>query len=403
MPEQEQTKGLPFDLKGITGVKSGDETEFKEVKFKEAEDESEESSETEEVSEETSSEKASAKEEVSEAAEEEAEESSEEESEAEETETETEAETEAEEETESSEEEIKTEDEQSPVNIYELSDGVFETEAEFKSTAKLLKENPELKGMLDFYEKNGTLLPYLQATQIDPDKISDESIMWESYKAENAGTDLDESDLRMLFEEDVLSLYETEDESRAKILAVKKKRAANELRERVKEDLKALLLPRQRDANTEEDEEQKAQAEAERSAKQEASKNKLSFQIRKEIKDGKLDVKVNDQISVKLEVSPRKISQLLDSVSDPAFLQTKEGSFDLKRMAILADPDAFINSVVTSSKSEGKKEFVNTELKARPPKGKVPEGNGSPSKPIKRFDPRDKSTWGGITSVKPAY
>lgn len=284
---------------------------------------------------------------------------------------------------------------QLPSNIFEITDGVFETEDELKRTSKLLKDNPELKGMLDFYEKNGTLLPYLQATQINPDSFKDEEMLWHQFKTENAELDLPEEDIRLLFEEDVLSKFnlDSNDDTRAKLGSIRMKKEANQIREKIKQDLKSLLLPKERDVN-----DASKELDAQLAQKKEANKNKLAFQIRKEIKEGKIEVKVDDKISVKLDASPRKISTLLENISDPSFLMTKEGNFDLKRMAILSDPDAFIASVVGNSKVEGKKEFIQTELKGRKPTGKQ-QGNGAPE-PLKKFDPRDSSTWKGIKSIQ---
>lgn len=279
-------------------------------------------------------------------------------------------------------------------NIYEVTDGVFETKEELQSTSKLLKENPELKKMLEYYEKNGTLLPYLQATQIDPDKFSDHDIVWQAFKSENADLELAEEDLKLLFEEDVMDKYnlDSEDENKVKIGLARLKKDANGYRKQLKEDLQSLLLPAERDVQAE----AASKLEQEAAKKKEANKNKLAFQIRKEIKEGKISVDVGEDISVKLDASPRKISDLLDKVSDPAFLMDDKGNFDLKRMAILVDPSGFIKSVMDSSKALGKGEFIQTDLKGRPTKGKTPEGNGSAPEPVKRFNPKDPSTWKGI-------
>ena len=396
-----------FDLKGIIGVKRDDEKEFQKITFKKEEDEktndsteeseddssadeqsqaeSEGGGENESGSEESSSEEVSVTEDSEDSSEESADDSSSDEQE------------ESEQEESVDPEEQESEASQAP-NIYEITYGVFETEEELKSTSRLLKEHPELKGMLDYYEKNGTLLPYLQATQIDPDNFSDEEIIWQAFRGENAEFGLSDQELRLMFEEDVLSKYEadSEDESRVKIGAARMKKDAAKYRKDFKEDLAALLLPKERDVQGEAAEALEKQA----AQKKEANKNKLAFQIRKEIKDGKIDVKLDDKNSVKLDVSPRKISELLESISDPSFLFDAEGkNFDIKRMAILADPDAFVKSVMKTSAAQGKADFVQEELKGRDPKSKKQQPSGGVDKII-GFDPKNPASFKGIKNVR---
>lgn len=281
-------------------------------------------------------------------------------------------------------------------NIYEFTEGVFESKDELKRTSDLLKNNPELKQMLEFYEKNGTLLPYLQATQVNVDNFTDLQILQEAFKSENSDLGLTGEELMLMFEEDVLSKYdlESEDETRRKIGAARIKREAAKLRQELKEEQQALLLPKDRDRSVEIAEKLKADQQEKISAQ----KNKLAFQIRKEIKDGKLEVKVSDDVSVKLEASPKKISDLLDKNPDASLFLTKEGNFDIKRMAILTDTDAFISSVMSQAEVIGKKKFVAEELKGRKPAGKTPEGSGTPNE-IKKLDPRDPRSFKGAKII----
>ena len=357
------------------------EDELQEEAEESQEDELEEQAETEEVTEEEGEESDDDSEESEEESEEEIEESDESEEESEENEDSEESEEEDDQEdveiqdSEEDQEEIESEEEDEEqdkeFNVYDFTDGVFESTEDLKRTSELLKANPELKEMLSFYEENGTLLPYLQATQVNVDEISDIDILRESFKLENADLNLSASEMEELFREDVLSRFPVndEDESRSRIAKIRLKKESAKARSEMKKEQEKLRLPIERDAIKEFEESQK---KAEQQL--DNQKNKLGYQIRKEIKDGKIDIKLDDTNFVKMNVSPKKLTSMLKNLQSVDIFQDSKGNFDLRRMALAANPDAFISAVSQTFRAEGKKEFINDELKNRKPKGKKKVG-----------------------------
>lgn len=309
------------------------------------------------------------------------------------------------------EEESSSEEEYSEVgdsdkkefNALEFSDGEFETEAELKSHIDFLKENPELKGMIEYYRENGTLLPYLQATQIDVDKFSDIEILQEAHKSENENLDLSPDEQLLLFNDEVLSKYpiDDEDESVAKIAKIRLKKAAAKYREELKAEQEALKLPMDRDVSKVTE---ALEAKSKEDAKEkEIQKNKLGFALRKQVKDGKLTVKINDETSVTLDVSSKKISQLLEKTSDQSLFVDKEGNFDLQTMAFLTDKALFIETLSNNFEADGKKKFIKKEMKNRPEKKKSPEGEGQGKKRVERLDPTKISSLKGAKIIRKPY
>lgn len=285
-------------------------------------------------------------------------------------------------------------------NVYEETDGVFETREQLKETTTLLKENPELKEMIDFYKENGTLLPYLEATLIKPDEIGDIEILFEQFKSEHgaAVAKMSSSQLTEIFKEDVLSKYDlsSEDPARVALAEGRLTQAADKIRKELKEELALKILPKDRN-----DKEAEEKVKTEAKAKLDGQKNKLAFQLRKQVKDGMLKIKINEEVSVTQKVSLKKISELLDQTSDLSLFTDDKGDFDLEKMAILTDKEAFLQSVVDDSGVAGRKAFIRKHLKKRPAKSKAPEGKGKPKTNLPNWlDPSDPASWKGAKIVK---
>jgi len=285
------------------------------------------------------------------------------------------------------------------VNMFELSDGVFESKEEFKETAQLLKDNPELLDMLDYYKKEGNLLPYLEATQIDIEGYSDIDILQEAFKSENEEANLSKDDLLILFNDEVLSKYDldSEDENKVKLGKLKMARDAAEHRKKLKEYQEGLKLPTIRDGSAEDArvaEEEKAKAELSK------AKNRLAFDIRKQVKDGRIEVEISEGNSVTLEFSPRKVASLLDKTSDLSLFSDDEGNFDLQMMAMIANKGKFVKSVIDNSETGGQKKFVNKFLKNRKTSGKSPEGKGKPDEKPTKVDVYNPKHWKGAKIIR---
>lgn len=300
---------------------------------------------------------------------------------------------------ENADDEENQDDQEGSLNVYEYTEGVFETEDALKQHLALLKEHPELLDMENYFMKEGNLQPWLEATQVDVDKFSDIDVLKASHQSKYEGKNLDQSDIDFLFEEDVLSRFAVKEEDfeddpeglarRQRAMKLKMKAEADDIRTELKKELAERKLPT-REVNAD-------QAEKQAKADQ-ALRNKLAFAIRKEIKDGKLAVRVSEKQSVMLKVSPKKISDLLANSKDPSIYLDAKGNFDLRKMAMSVDPDGFIANLIGDSETNGKEKFVRRELKNRKDKNRTPEGEGRPRKEV--LPPNLPSSWKGATIIR---
>ena len=252
-------------------------------------------------------------------------------------------------------------------DVYDFTDGVFESKEDLKKTSELLKENPQLQQMLEFYQENGTLLPWLEATQIDVDSFSDLDILKESFRHENEDLGLTPTELDVLFEDEVLGKFnlESEDDKAKRLGEFRLKKEAAKVRKALKEQQQEFLLPAERDV------EKQAKKDQEEADKQLTSaKNKLGFQIRKQIKDGKIKIQTSKDSFIEMKVSPKKLNSLVNNLQDVELFKGEDGNFDLRRMAIMSNVDAFISSITSDAEASGKNKFVKDKLKNRKPKGK---------------------------------
>lgn len=218
-----------------------------------------------------------------------------------------------------------------------------------------------IKKAVEYYETYGTLQPYLEATSIDYDSVSDLDIIKANFDKQNS--DLSERARTRLFEKELekynLDSYDEDDAEVGKALLM---RDANKLRNALKEEQQKFIQNIQPAAQ-----EQVPQITPEEQAAQ-------MEQTRKAIESGISSV-VNNNL-IKLEANGEGINyQISDTgkvvdyaIDSSKFLSTfaKDGSVDwdkwTKVVAFAENPTQFISELIKHGKSLGRK-AMEAELK----------------------------------------
>lgn len=159
-----------------------------------------------------------------------------------------------------------------------LSD--FEGLRNVKAFADKASKNDFIKNAVDYYDKNGTLYPYLEAKAVDYDKMSDEDVLRKNFKKENP--EYSEKVFEKLFRQE-MAKYELNEEDAdpedIEILNEKKKVRAARLRSQYKEEQQKFFEP---ENNVDVEAQKKAfvdQISAAQDVKNLFSSKKLNFDI----------------------------------------------------------------------------------------------------------------------------
>lgn len=245
-------------------------------------------------------------------------------------------------------------------NEPEAEEEVVETQEQ----ESLLEDKQEfkdefIKKVVDYYEKYGTLQPFLEATQVDYDEIGDTELLRRHFDKENS--DLPEKTRNKLFEKELekynLNSFEDDDKEIGQALL---KRDANKLRKVYKEEQQQFL-------NSISPQESVPQlSEAEIKAQQAAQRKTVEDNINKVVKDNFIKLNAgNEQLNFQLDNKKKIVDYALDST---AFLSSfvNDGNVDWdkwsKVVAFAENPTKFIDELIKHGKSLGKR-TMESELK----------------------------------------
>ena len=216
-----------------------------------------------------------------------------------------------------------------------------------------------IKKAVDYYEKYGTLQPFLEATRTDYDSVSDLDVLRMKFDNENSGLSPKAKD--RLFQKELekynLESYEEEDVEVGRELL---KRDADKLRQTLKEEQKQFL----ESIRPETQEQQISQAEIE--AQRNESRKIAAAGVEGVLKNNFLKVEANGEgINFQIADTSKVVDYALDSSK---FLATfaKNGQVDwdkwTKVVAFAENPSLFISELIKHGKSLGRK-TMESELK----------------------------------------
>jgi len=218
-----------------------------------------------------------------------------------------------------------------------------------------------IKKAVDYYETYGTLQPFLEATQLDYDAVTDEELLRIKFDKENS--DLSPKARERMFQKELekynLDSYEEDDIEIGQALL---KRDANKLRQNFKEEQKQFLQSIQPQGQ-----EQNQASQEELAAQQAQIKQVAESGVSGVLKDNFVKVAANGE-GINFQVAdPQKVVDFaLDSTQFLSNFSKGDGSIDwekwVKVVAFTENPDLFVGELIKHGKSLGRK-AMEAELK----------------------------------------
>jgi hypothetical protein len=218
-----------------------------------------------------------------------------------------------------------------------------------------------IKKAVEYYETYGTLQPYLQATSVDYDSVSDLDLVKAEFEKQNS--DLSERARARLFEKELerynLDSYDEDDAEVGKALLM---RDANKLRTKLKEEQQQFIQNIQPAGQ-----EQVQQVSPEEIEMQQAETRKaIQSGVSGVIKDNLIKLEANGEgINYQVADANKVVDYAIDSSK---FLSTfaKDGGVDWEKwtkvVAFAENPTQFISELIKHGKSLGRK-AMEAELK----------------------------------------
>lgn len=265
-----------------------------------------------------------------------------------------------------SDESTETFEEESKVDV---SDEQEQTVSEYKFKDDFIKK------AVEYYEKYGTLTPYLEETATDYDALTDLDILKKQFDKDNA--DLSEKAKAKLFERQLekynLDSYDEDDVEVGQSLL---KRDAGKIRAALKEQREQFIST----IKAEESQESKI-SQQELEAQRAEARKVIETGVSTVIKDNFIKVDANGEgINYQIANKDNVVDYALDSTK---FLSTftKDGQVDwdkwTKVVAFAENPTLFVSELIKHGKSLGRKS-MEAELKNVAPMNKSKEAAPSP-------------------------
>lgn len=221
-------------------------------------------------------------------------------------------------------------------------------------------KDPFIEKAVQYYETYGTLQPFLRATEVDYNEMSDVEVLKVKFDAENA--DLSPKAKQKLFEKELekygLDAYDEEDQEVGQALL---KRDAQRLR-------KTFIEEQQQFLNNVQSPQAQPQgpSQEELAAQQEQSRKIISEGVAAVIKDNIIKVGANGEgINYQIQDPNVVVEYAMDSNKFLSIF-AKDGSVDwdkwTKTVAFAQNPTQFISELIKHGKSLGRK-AMEAELK----------------------------------------
>lgn len=262
--------------------------------------------------------------------------------------------------------------EEADEEVYVNTDGSNEevVESEIIDTNEEVKTEPTeykfkddfIKKAVDYYEKYGTLQPFLEATQTDYDAVEDSQLLKMKFDKENS--DLPAKTRERLFQKELekynLDSYEEDDIELGQALL---KRDANKLRHTLKEEQQQFLQSIQ----PAEQEQQSEASQEQLRAQQEQNRQIAQNGVESVLKNSYIKVGANGEgINFQVADTNKVVDFALDSTQFLSTFAKQDGNIDwdkwVKVVAFTENPDLFVGELIKHGKSLGRK-AMEAELK----------------------------------------
>ena len=234
-----------------------------------------------------------------------------------------------------------------------------ESAQEEQPKAQYKFKDPFIEKAVQYYETYGTLQPFLRATEVDYNEMTDVEVLKVKFDTEN--TDLSPKAKQKLFDKELekygLDAYDEEDQEVGQALL---KRDAQRLRKTfVEEQLQFLNSVQSSEAQT-------GPSQEEFAAQQEQSRKIISEGVSGVVKDNIIKIGANGEgINYQIQDTNAVVDYAMDSNKFLSIF-AKDGSVDwdkwTKTVAFAQNPTQFISELIKHGKSLGRK-AMESELK----------------------------------------
>lgn len=269
----------------------------------------------------------------------------------------------------------------------ELSEGRAETLEDFFEDYKRMRDSQGtqfkddyIKSAVDYYNKNGSLTPYLEATSVNYEEMTDEQVMRRNLINEHPT--LSQKAIERLYNRDIVNKYSLDedkfDEEEVELGKELLSADASKLRNKFVDEQKNFTAPPKSDSETEVDQ---------NAINEEWAKTVTSHDTTKDILDNKRILVEHNGEKFSYEVEdPKQLEEMTkDNNKFFELFKDGDGNIDFSKwyrvLAYATDPDVYDSSLISHGQELGQEKVV-TDLKNPSKPRKASQGYKEPSNPL---------------------
>lgn len=233
---------------------------------------------------------------------------------------------------------------------------LFEEYKSLRDSEKTSFKDDFIKDAVEFYNKTGSLTPYLEATSLNFEEMTDEKIMRHNLKSQNPT--LSDRAIERLYLRDIINKYSLDadrfDEDEVELGKELLKADADKLRKTLVDEQKNFIQPESKP-------EDNSEAEAQQTAFIESvNTNKTTRDL---LENKRILVDYNDQsFSYEIENPEQLKDMALDSTKFFALFQDEKGTIDFDKWYKVAsyalDPETYNQSLISHGVGLGQEKVV---------------------------------------------
>lgn len=269
----------------------------------------------------------------------------------------------------------------------DLSEGRAETLEDFFEDYKRMRDSKGtqfkddyIKSAVDYYNKNGSLTPFLEATSVNYEEMSDEQIMRRNLT--NDHPTLSQRAIERLYQRDIVDKYSLDedkfDEEEVELGKELLKADASKLRNKFVDEQKNFTAPPKSDSETEVDQ---------NAINEEWFKTVTNHDVTKDIVNNKRILVEHNGEKFSYEVDDPKQLEEMTKDNNKFFNLFKDGDGNIdfskwyRVLAYATDPDVYDSSLISHGQELGQEKVV-TDLKNPSKPSKASQGYKEPSSPL---------------------
>lgn len=269
----------------------------------------------------------------------------------------------------------------------ELSEGRAETLEDFFEDYKRMRDSggtqykdDYIKSAVDYYNKNGSLTPYLEATSVNYEEMTDEQVMRRNLINEHPT--LSQKAIERLYNRDIVNKYSLDedkfDEEEVELGKELLNADASKLRNKFVDEQKNFTAPPKSDSEPEVDQ---------NAINEEWAKTVTSHDTTKDILDNKRILVEHNGEKFSYEVEDPKQLEEMTKDNNKFFELFKDGDGEIdfskwyRVLAYATDPDVYDSSLISHGQELGQEKVVS-DLKNPSKPRKASQGYKEPSSPL---------------------